>query len=285
MRPVPLAFCGSKPIDKSCKDTVDRVNRRQLMRGTAGPLEIAHRIGDNGRMARKTKPAEHKTGLYYAREARRMSRSDLVKRSGVSKQQLSRLENGLIRLRLDHLKPFANALGYSPEQILLWGKYPGTAEDQTESEGLRVTEQVPELASSSDSAADRSKLKKRKEGSHLDRIKPEGWVFPGDFVRNQLQSSPKQLLVVEAEGDSMAPTIMTGDRVVVDSGHKAPSPDGLYAIRDSFDNVIIRRLQLLRATRPSRVKIISDNPKHAAEEVALGELEIVGKALCSLKLL
>ena len=57
-----------------------------------------------------------------------MSRSELVKRSGVSKQQLSRLENGLIRLRLDHLKPFANALGYSPDQILLWGRYPGASE-------------------------------------------------------------------------------------------------------------------------------------------------------------
>jgi hypothetical protein len=46
-----------------------------------------------------------------------------------------------------------------------------------------------------------------------------------------------------------------------------------------LDNVIIRRLQLLRAAQPSRVKIISDNPKHAAEEVALSELDVVGKAL------
>jgi transcriptional regulator with XRE-family HTH domain len=253
--------------------------------GIAGPLETLHRIGDNDRMARKSKSAEHKTGLYYAREARRMSRSELVKRSGVSKQQLSRLENGLIRLRLDHLKPFANALGYAPEQILLWGKYPGTAGDQTESEVLRVTDQVPELVSPSDSAADKSKLKKRKEGSHTDLIKPEGWVFPLTFVREQLQASPKHLLVSEAEGDAMAPTIMPGEKIVVDVGHKTPSPDGLYALRDSFGNVVVRRLQLLRATRPSRVKIISDNPKHAAEEVPLGELEIVGKALCSLKLL
>jgi transcriptional regulator with XRE-family HTH domain len=74
-------------------------------------------------MARKAKSALSKSGLYYAREARGMSRTELVKRSGVSKQQLSRLENGLIRLRLDHLKPFANLLGYSPEQILLWGRY------------------------------------------------------------------------------------------------------------------------------------------------------------------
>src|SRR5579863_4390421 len=92
-------------------------------------------------MARKQKPT--KTGLYYAREARHMSRTELVKRSGVSKQQLSRLENGQIRLRLDHLKPFANVLGYTPEQLLLWGRYPGTPGGHIESsdvlreEGLR----------------------------------------------------------------------------------------------------------------------------------------------------
>jgi hypothetical protein len=37
-------------------------------------------------MARKAK-AERKTGLYYARAVRGMSRTELVKRSGVSKQQ------------------------------------------------------------------------------------------------------------------------------------------------------------------------------------------------------
>jgi transcriptional regulator with XRE-family HTH domain len=234
-------------------------------------------------MARQPKSGSKKTGLYYARETRGMSRTELVKRSGVSKQQLSRLENGLIRLRLDHLKPFANVLGYSPEQILLWGRFPGTAGAQPQTESLSPAEQAPELASRS--AADQSKLKKRKEGRHVDRIKSEAWVFPATFVRAQLQSSPKQLVVIEAEGDAMASTIKSGEKVIVDTSHKTPSPDGLYAIRDSFDNVIIRRLQLLRAAQPSRVKVICDNPKHAAEEVPLSGLEVVGKALCSLKLL
>ena len=209
-----------------------------------------------------------------------MSRSELVRRSGVSKQQLSRLENGLIRLRLDHLKPFTNALGYSPEQILLWGRYPGTSENEVQGEILPPSEHVPELAARSE---DHAELNKRKDGRHLDRIRSEGWLFPPSFVSKQLQASPKQLLVVEAEGDSMAPTIMSGEKLIVDTGHKTPSPDGLYAIRDPFNNVIVRRLQLLRAAQPSRVKIISDNPKHAAEEVALKELEVVGKALRVLK--
>ena len=84
-------------------------------------------------MARRTRPTRQWTGLYYARQARGMSRSELVRLSGISKQQLSRLENGQIRLRLDHLKPFASHLGYTPEQILLWGRYPGTGGSHVES--------------------------------------------------------------------------------------------------------------------------------------------------------
>jgi transcriptional regulator with XRE-family HTH domain len=245
-------------------------------------LVLFHRIGDNCAMARKAKSALNKTGLYHAREARGMSRSELVKRSGVSKQQLSRLENGLIRLRLDHLKPFSDLLGYSPEQLLLWGRYPGTG-DQTQAEVLPPTEKVAELAWRSE--PNYSGLRKRREGRHVDRIKSEGWMLPPSFLSKQLQTSAKKVLVIEAEGDSMAPTIMSGEKVIVDTSHKTPSPDGLYAIRDSFSNVIIRRLQLLRAAHPPQVKIISDNPKHAVEEVALDEVEVVGKTLCVFKLL
>jgi transcriptional regulator with XRE-family HTH domain len=151
-------------------------------------LEFLHGIGDNDRMAGKAKSRQQKTGLHYAREARGMSRTQLVKRSGVSKQQLSRLENGLIRLRLDHLKPFADALGYSPEQILLW-RYPGTAEAQIEGEAKGASEHVPELASRSEAAATHPKLRTRKEGRHVERIKPGDWAF----VTNRLQASASAL--------------------------------------------------------------------------------------------
>ncbi len=124
----------------------------------------------------------------------------------------------------------------------------------------------------------------RKDGKHADPLKSEGWVFPPSFVREQLHTSAARLLVLDTTGDSMAPTLMSGDRVIVDTGHKTPSPDGLYAIRDTFEGIVVKRLQLMRKARPTRVKIISDNDNHATEEVPLNELEIVGKVLCGLKL-
>ncbi len=225
-----------------------------------------------------------------------MSRTELVRLSGVSKQQLSRLENGQIRLRLDHLKPFASHLGYTPEQILLWGRFPGTGGghlEPTDGPGEEsayvetvssASGQVPELDTRAGAVGSAPAKQVRKEGRHTDRVKSEKWSFPASFVREQLHTSAAQLLVLDATGDSMVPTIVSGDRVVVDTGHKTPTPDGLYAIRDSFKSIVVKRLQLLRSARPTRVKIISDNPNHASEEVPLAELEIVGKVLCCLKL-
>ena len=83
----------------------------------------------------------------------------------------------------------------------------------------------------------------------------------------------------------MAPTIMAGDRVVIDTGHKDPTPDGLYAIRDPLGGIVVRRLQVLRSAGPVRVKVICDNQSHATEEVAHTQLDVLGKAVCCLKLL
>jgi transcriptional regulator with XRE-family HTH domain len=248
-------------------------------------------------MARRSRAAKQMTGLYHAREARGMSRSELVRRSGVSKQQLSRLENGHIRLRLDHLKPFASVLGYTPEQMLLWGKYPGTGGSHIESSDVLRDEpthddalgpaagQVPELDTRAGLGGGGVPAREvRKDGKHTDPLKAEGWLFPPSFVRDQLHTSSSRLLVLDTTGDSMAPTILSGERVIVDTGHKTPTPDGLYAIRDTFESIVVKRLQVLRSARPTRVKVMSDNANHPSEEIPLGELEIVGKVLCCLKL-
>ena len=55
--------------------------------------------------------------------------------------------------------------------------------------------------------------------------------------------------MLDTNGDSMAPTILSGERVVVDTGHKTPTPDGLYAIRDTFGSIVVKRLQVMRNTQ------------------------------------
>jgi transcriptional regulator with XRE-family HTH domain len=218
----------------------------------------------------------HYSGIYHAREARGMSRMELVQLTGISKQQLSRLENGHIRLRLDHLEPFVRHLGYSAEEMLLWGRLPGAEQSAVGSApaSANTAVQVPEIDFRADA---------RKKARQRDAVKPEKWGLPPRFVHEQLRCAPEHLLVLEITGDGMTPTFLPGERVIVDASHKQPSPDGIYAIRDSFDSIIVRRLQLLHATKPPRVRVISDNQKHPGAEIALEDLDVVGKVVCGLR--
>ena len=117
----------------------------------------------------------------------------------------------------------------------------------------------------------------------VDEVKNDYWRIPSDFARSALGTTPLNLLVVECEGDSMSPTLLSGDRVWVNTTHVKPSPDGLYAIRDVFDQVIVKRLEVAQEV-PLRLRIISDNPKHTAREVGWEEVRIIGKVVGQFKL-
>ncbi|HWV44086.1 helix-turn-helix domain-containing protein [Pseudorhodoplanes sp.] len=121
-----------------------------------------------------------------------------------------------------------------------------------------------------------------RDGSYADPIKEEAWQLPARFIREEIRVSEKNLRVVETYGDSMAPTLLSGDRVIVDTGHQIPSPDGIYALRDQFGFLVVKRLQVLR-TQPPVVRIISDNTAHAPEDVPIDNLAIVGRVVWAVK--
>lgn len=120
--------------------------------------------------------------------------------------------------------------------------------------------------------------------TEVDAVKDEYWMFPASFVKYALGAQVSSLIAIECNGDSMEPTISPGERVWANTMHRKPTPDGLYAIRDALDEVIVKRLELIPGS-PPRVRIISDNPKHTVREAGLDEVAIVGKVVCGLRLL
>jgi phage repressor protein C with HTH and peptisase S24 domain len=123
----------------------------------------------------------------------------------------------------------------------------------------------------------------RHDGNYADPVKPEGWKFPARFMREEIRATESQVIILETDGDSMEPTIGSGERIIVHTGMRTPSPDGIFALRDTFGNIIAKRLQVLRKGDPPRILIISDNKAHATEEVGLDEITIVGRVLWGLK--
>lgn len=102
------------------------------------------------------------------------------------------------------------------------------------------------------------------------------WVFPSAFLRHELHVQPGGIMVLEVVGDSMSPTLETGDRVIVDTSHARPTPDGIYVIEEG-DGPMVKRLHLVRRSEPATVRIISDNTRHEPYTLRLDDIRIIGR--------
>ena len=102
------------------------------------------------------------------------------------------------------------------------------------------------------------------------------WVFPPAFLRHELRMQPGDVMVLEVVGDSMSPTLESGDRVMVDTTYSKPTPDGIYVIEEG-DGPMVKRLQLVRRSDPPEIRIISDNKHHEAYTLRLADIRIIGR--------
>lgn len=104
------------------------------------------------------------------------------------------------------------------------------------------------------------------------------WQLP-EWMMRKFNAKAAHIAAFPVQGDSMEPTLKEGDVVFIDTRHRAPSPDGIYALADEFGGVIVKRLEV--TSRPGdeivNVSIISDNARHRARELTLPEINIIGR--------
>ncbi len=84
---------------------------------------------------------------------------------------------------------------------------------------------------------------------------------------------------MHVEGDSMTPTLIDGDIVLVDTGRRPPSPPGIFVLHDDEGNdsgLVAKRLEHILNSDPPRVKIVSDNDSYAPYERLIEEMNIIG---------
>lgn len=96
------------------------------------------------------------------------------------------------------------------------------------------------------------------------------------WTRNSLKASPLQLRIMHVEGDSMAPTLLSGDAVLVDMPRRAPSPPGLFVLDDGM-RLVARRLEHIPNNDLPAVRVISDNKHYPEHERTADEIHIVGR--------
>lgn len=105
-------------------------------------------------------------------------------------------------------------------------------------------------------------------------------VFKEQWVRIELGARPQDLYLIRVAGDSMEPTLRSGDVILVDRRATRPDREGVYILRMN-DMLLVKRLQALPG---GVVRVISDNAAFApfdikAAEFGGAELAIIGRVV------
>ncbi|HUZ74061.1 MAG TPA: S24 family peptidase [Stellaceae bacterium] len=104
------------------------------------------------------------------------------------------------------------------------------------------------------------------------------WQVPTEIVRGYSTAPASELRIITVIGDSMEPALLPGQRVLVDTGDRLPSPPGIFVVWDGL-GLVVKRIQALPHSEPPRVKITSDNAKYDPYERTLEEAYIQGRVI------
>lgn len=103
-------------------------------------------------------------------------------------------------------------------------------------------------------------------------------AFDPAWLRRLTGASAEELGLLQVEGDSMAPTLLPGDDILVDrSDGPERLRDGLYVLRIE-DLLLVKRLTLHPVSR--RVTVQSDNPAYADwPDLSLEDIVVIGRVI------
>lgn len=105
-------------------------------------------------------------------------------------------------------------------------------------------------------------------------------AFREDWIRHKLRRNPASLVVVEAFGDSMHPTITDGDIMLVDTSEERVRGPAIYFVR-AGNEAIVKRIQL---NMDGSLVLKSDNPAYEAWTVSgadASDFKVLGKVVWS----
>ncbi|BBK44147.1 hypothetical protein STVA_41670 [Allostella vacuolata] len=108
------------------------------------------------------------------------------------------------------------------------------------------------------------------------------WRLPSPYLSYVLRVREEDAKIVEVVGDSMAPTLLPGDRVIINTADQVPSPPGVFALWDGLGLVIKRVDHNDDGSDPPQLTISSDNPLHSSYRRTADEVRIIGRIVCLL---
>jgi phage repressor protein C with HTH and peptisase S24 domain len=103
-------------------------------------------------------------------------------------------------------------------------------------------------------------------------------AFRRTWIAQSLGVDPTHLALIDARGDSMSPTIESGDLLLLDTRNGGAKSEGIYVI-NLAGALLVKRLRIKLS---GSVEVMSDNPKYSSETISGSELDrllLVGRVV------
>jgi phage repressor protein C with HTH and peptisase S24 domain len=100
------------------------------------------------------------------------------------------------------------------------------------------------------------------------------FAFRKSWIREHLGAAPADLRMLTMCGDNMHPALQHGDRVLIDTLQKSPTPPGIFVLFDGL-GLVAKRLEHVAGG----VRISSDNAHYASVERPLDQAFIIGRVV------
>ena len=101
-------------------------------------------------------------------------------------------------------------------------------------------------------------------------------LLPIRLVEGELQGKASDFLLMEVEGTSMVPELLSGDRVLIDRRKTNPTQPGIFALFDGF-GMVAKLVERVPRSDPPQLRILSRDPGLKPYQATLDEARIIGR--------
>lgn len=198
-----------------------------------------------------------------------MSQSELARRVGIAQSTVNTLINRN-KVGSKHLHRIARELQTTPEFL--------NEETDDCAEGFTPKPALPEVAEDLGLVPIKAlDLAYGMGATYLDApITEEVRYFPREWLRQFTKAPPEQLAWVQGVGDSMMPTLLDSDTLLLDLSRKSLTmSDQIWALAYCGLGMVKR----LRPTPDGGLRLLSDNPAVPEETSHDGEVQLIGRVV------
>lgn len=194
--------------------------------------------------------------LTELRTIKNMSQKELSQKSGLSQSYIAMLEKGERNLNFKTMQQLAQALKINPQDLI------SNTPVNPDSVSIKIIDAVACCGTGI-------------EALHENVVGT--WDIPLQKYRDFSTAKPENVYMLQVEGDSMTPTLNSGDWALADTSQNFISSDGLYLIRMA-SGLAVKRIQ----SGLNDITIKSDNPAYKDITASVGEVAILGKIIYTL---